>query len=112
MSGFFAIFNRDGRPVDRELVQTMPEGFSYWEPDDRGVWYDGPVALGHTMLWNTPESKLEKLPSRKDHLVITIDARLDNREEMAGQLGLDDCPLNEITESEFILRAYNQIGIK
>ncbi len=109
MSGIFGIFNRNGKPVDKEIVSTMLDTISSWDPDDRGTWIDGSVALGHTMLWNTPESKLEHLPSSKDHLSITMDARLDNREELAEKLSMNR-PLLQITDSDFILAAYRKWG--
>lgn len=33
-----------------------------WGPDASGVWSQGPVGLGHLMLYNTPESPHESLP--------------------------------------------------
>ena len=110
MSGIFGIFNRNRKPVDKEIVNTMLDAISYWEPDDRGIWTEGPVALGHTMLWNTPESKLEHLPNKQDHLVITMDARLDNREELVEKFDMTDRPLRQITDSDFILAAYRKWG--
>ena len=110
MSGIFGIFNRNGKPVDKEIIDTMLDAISYWEPDDRSTWTEGPVALGHTMLWNTPESKLEYLPNKQDHLVITMDARLDNREELAEKLDMIDRSLGQITDSDFILAAYRKWG--
>ncbi len=50
MSGIFGIYNRNGKPADKEIVTTMLDGMSYWQPDDRGIWIQGPVALGHAML--------------------------------------------------------------
>lgn len=112
MSGIFGIFNRNGKPVDvdREIVNTMLDASSSWGPDDHGTWISGPVALGHTMLWNTPESKLEHLPSTQEHLSITMDARLDNREELAEKLSMKHQPLRQITDSDFILAAYRRWG--
>lgn len=110
MSGIFGIFNRNDTPVDQKIVNTILDGISYWEPDDRGTWLHGPVALGHTMLWNTPESKFEHLPNKQDHLAITMDARLDNREELAEQLDITNRPLEQITDSDFILAAYQKWG--
>ncbi len=110
MSGIFGIYNRNGESVDKETVDVMLDAMSYWGPDDKGTWIDDNVALGHTMLWNTPESKFEHQPSRQEHLVITMDARLDNREELAGQVDLPDRPIAEITDSDFILAAYKKWG--
>lgn len=110
MSGIFGIFNRDGKPVDKEIVNTMLDATSYWEPDERNLWRESSVALGHAMLWNTPESKYEHLPLVKDALVLTMDARIDNRDELMKELELPDRPIEEIGDSEFILAAYRKWG--
>jgi len=62
------------------------------------------------MLWNTPESKYEYLPLRKDAYVLTMDARIDNREELAKELVLPNRSNEEIGDSEFILAAYAKWG--
>lgn len=110
MSGIFGIFNRDGKPVDNEIVNTMLDAMSYWEPDECHTWIDGSVALGHAMLWNTPESKYEHLPLEKDALILTMDARIDNRDELMKELELPDRPIEQIGDSEFILVAYRKWG--
>lgn len=112
MSTIFGIFNRDSKPVSAKIIQKMLDAMSYWKPDESGNWCMGPVALGHAMLWNTPESRLEHLPAKQDHLVITMDARLDNREELAGLLEMTDHPIQQTTDSEFILAAYRRWGKK
>jgi len=110
MSGIFGIFNRKGKSIEKNTVDTMLDAISYWEPDDRGTWTEGSVALGHAMLWNTPESKLEHLPSQQNHLAITMDVRLDNREELAEKLQMSDRSIDKITDSDFILEAYDKWG--
>ena len=110
MSGIFGIFNRNGNLVEEKTVNAMLDTMSYWGPDDKGVLIDGPVVLGHTMLWNTPESKYEHFPLEKNACVLTMDARIDNREELLKVLKLPDRPLKEIGDSEFILAAYTKWG--
>lgn len=110
MSTIFGIYNRSEKPVKAEILQKMHVAMSYWLPDESGDWHRGAVALGHEMLWNAPESKLEHLPAKRDHLVITMDARLDNREALAKQLDMADRPLQQIADSELILAAYCQWG--
>ena len=110
MSGIFGIFNRNGKTVKEKTVNTMLDTMSCWKPDDKGVWIDGPVALGHTMLWNTPESKYEHLPLKKDAYILTMDARIDNRDELVKELDLPNLPIEEIGDSEFILAAYQKWG--
>ena len=110
MSGFFGIFNRNGKPVDKKIAEDMLKVMSAWEPDEQNIWIDGSVAFGHTMLWNTPESKYEHLPLQEDAYVLTMDARIDNRDELANEIELPDRPLSQIGDSEFILGAYKKWG--
>ncbi|MBN2249663.1 MAG: hypothetical protein JW682_04890 [Campylobacterales bacterium] len=110
MSGIFGIFNRNGEPVEKNIADVMLEAMSYWKPDDMCTWVDGPVVLGHTMLWNTPESKFERLPLAHDTCVLSMDARIDNRDQLLEELDLPDRPISEIGDSEFILAAYKKWG--
>ena len=50
------------------------------------------VAFGHQMLQTTPESIHEKLPfeDKNSGLVITADARIDNREELSKDLDIEN----------------------
>ena len=110
MSGFFGIFNRNGIPVEPAVADTMLEAISYWNPDERFVKLSDTVALGHAMLHNTPESFHEHLPIEQDSLMLTADARIDNREELLEQLELPNRSADEIGDSEFILAAYRKWG--
>lgn len=112
MSGFFGIFNCNGKPVEKEIITTMLDAISYWDPDETGVWSEGSVALGHAMLWNTPESKYETFPLNKDVYVLTMDARIDNRDELLEELELPNRPSLEMGDSEFILAAYKRWGVE
>lgn len=108
MSGIFGIYHRDEKSLEKKIATSLLETISYWNPDEKGIWSEGSIAFGHAMLWNTPESKLEHLPNKQDHLAITMDVRLDNRKELAEQLHITDRPLDEITDSDLILAAYKK----
>ena len=110
MSGFFGIFNRNGNKVEKKIAENMLESMSSWDPDESDLWIDGHVALGHAMLWNTPESKYEHLPLQKDVYVLIMDARIDNRDDLVKEVELPDRPISEIGDSEFILAAYEKWG--
>jgi asparagine synthase (glutamine-hydrolysing) len=112
MSGIAGIYFLDGRPVDPELVQSMINSIAHRGPDGSGVWTDGSVGLGHRMLWTTPESLTEKLPlkDKTGNLVITGDARIDNRDELIPALNFNGRPRETITDSEIILTAYEKWG--
>lgn len=91
----------------------MQEAFVQWFSDDRGIWSEGSVGLGHNMLWNTPESRLERLPAMDDHagqlLCVTADVRLDNRTELIEKLDINQ-PLDTVTDSQLLLEAYRKWG--
>ncbi|MCE7699855.1 MAG: lasso peptide isopeptide bond-forming cyclase, partial [Methanobacterium paludis] len=82
------------------------------EEDRSSTWCEGPVALGHQMLLTTPESLHEKLPidDEQSGLVITADARIDNRKELSKLLELEN--IENIPDSLFILKAYEKWGEK
>jgi len=110
MSGFFGIYHRDGRPQDSSILSRVAESMDHRGPDGADVWKNGALALGHCMLRTTPESLGEKLPYADNDagLVITSDARIDNREELAKQLGLAERLKSGIPDSQLILAAYKK----
>ena len=110
MSAITGIFYRDGRKVGPELIKKMNDKLSHRGPDGSAVWCEGPVALGHQMLWTTPESLHEKLPfeDNESGLVITADTRIDNRDELSKELDIED--KEEVSDSYFILKAYQMWG--
>lgn len=112
MSGIAGIYFRDGRTVERTDLERMVEILAHRGPDGSGIWSDGSVGLAHRMLWTTPESLHERLPlvSRSGQLAITADARLDNRADLIGQLGLAGPAAREIPDSALILAAYEKWG--
>jgi len=50
------------------------------------------------------------LPMQRDGLVITADARIDNRDELIESLRLQNLPVEKITDSDLILAAYQHWG--
>jgi asparagine synthase (glutamine-hydrolysing) len=108
MSGIAGIFFRDGRPAEPEALERMGSALAHRGPDGKGVWIEGAAGIGHLMLHVTPESLHEKLPLVKGDLVITADARIDNREELLTTLRLSEQP--RLADSELILAAYERWG--
>jgi asparagine synthase (glutamine-hydrolysing) len=111
MSGIVGIYYLDGRPVDRADIQRMVDILAHRGPDGAGIWCEGPVGLGHLMLHDTPESLHETLPLVREDgdLVITSDARIDNRDELISLLRIER-PSEEVCDSEMILTAYEKWG--
>lgn len=112
MSGIIGIYFRDGRTVDPMDLSQMLDTLAYRGPDGSGTWLSGPVGLGHCMLYTTPESLHEHLPlvNSNGDIILTADARIDNREELLKALAMNTQPASEISDSEIILKAYEHWG--
>ena len=112
MSAITGIYYGDGRVVAPEHLASMSATLAHRGSDGSNIWYESSIGLGHRMLWTTPESLLEKLPftSKNQELVITADARLDNRQELIALLDFNHIPPEKITDSQLILAAYETWG--
>lgn len=85
---------------------------SAWTPDSIVRWRQGEAALGHLALWTTPEAVGEICPYCESNsgIVVTADARIDNRDDLIAKLGLKDRPAGEIGDSELIALSYLKWG--
>ncbi|MGH7914669.1 MAG: asparagine synthase-related protein [Candidatus Binataceae bacterium] len=112
MSGIAAVYNLDGRPADRSLISAMLAAAAYRGPDGLNSWIDGPVALGHAMLRTTPEALDESQPlvDEGSGLVLAMDGRVDNRDELKELLERQGLRLTGGTDAEIVLRAYQRWG--
>lgn len=110
MGAIVGFYGLDGRPARADQISRMLATLAYRGPDGQASWIKGPVGLGHCMLYSTPESLQEILPSALGGLVITADARIDNREELIRSLGPDAMPAGQATDSDLILSAYRKWG--
>lgn len=112
MSAIAGLYHPDGRPVAQASLVAMTDSLTHRGPDGGGVWCRGPVGLGRRMLWTTPESCLETGPlvDRTGDLVLTADARIDNREELLAALGMAERVPVKVSDGELILAAYEKWG--
>lgn len=104
MSALAGLLRLDGSPVEEGELWAMVETMAHRGEDGAAVWAEGAVGLGHRMRHTTPESLRERLPlaTPDGGLVITADARIDNRDELIAALGVPE----SLTDSELILQAY------
>jgi asparagine synthase (glutamine-hydrolysing) len=112
MSGIVGIFQRDGAPADRALIQNLTRFLAFRGPDARDVWAKDSVAFGNTSMHTTVEALCERQPACLDgNLVITADARLDCRDELEIKLISAGQKIpRPISDSEFLLHAYAAWG--
>lgn len=111
MSGICGIINLDGSLLKPGVLQNMAHAASHRGPDGIRYYTDGGVGLVNLALNVTPESVRESQPliSRDGNLILTADARIDNRRELIrslkGHLKKDDP-----TDADLILASYQRWG--
>ena len=112
MSGIFGIIRKPGAPVADVELDSMADALKHRGPDGIRRISMKNAGLGHCMLQCTPESAGEVLPLQDEAsgLSITADARIDNREQLMGELGIRSGGGRRATDSELILRAYRRWG--
>ena len=112
MSAIMGIYYPDGKAIALEHLEDMMEILVHRGSDNANIWHESSVGFGHRMLWTTPESLVEKLPftSHNKDLVITAEARIDNRDELNCWLEIEESERSRITDSQSILMAYEKWG--
>ena len=112
MSGIAGILHFDGRPVEPGQVEAMTAAMQYRGPDGIHHWRKGNVALGQCMLRTTPESLEETQPltNEDESLVLVMDGRVDNWEELRRELLGQGAVLRTRADAELVLRAYEVWG--
>lgn len=113
MSSIYGLCKLDRSPAEQKVLKDMEAVLDHWEPDARGTWMQKNVAMGHLMLWNTPESKIEPLPfsHHESQLTITADARIDNRTDIIRILNIE-ATKSDIPDSQLILGLYKKLGTR
>ncbi len=108
MSGFVALFRRDGAAVDGALLKGLTAFLGFRGPDARETWISGPIGLGHTLLRTSRSSANERQPVSFDgQRWIVADARLDRRGELRDWLiGAGQDVERDASDAELVLHAY------
>lgn len=109
MSVQAGIWNFDGRSVDRAVLESYSQRLAKCGPDGEDMFLDGAIGILYRPFHTTAESRLERQP----HIstlgnVITWDGRLDNREQLAEQLG--GRPSITMTDVEIVAAAFDRWG--
>jgi len=112
MSGIAGIIHFDGAPVEPDQVESMTAAIAHRGPDGINHWVKGSVALGQCMLCTTPESLEETQPltNEDESLVLVMDGRVDNWEELRRHLLGRGAVLRTRADAELVLRAYEIWG--
>jgi asparagine synthase (glutamine-hydrolysing) len=93
--------------VERQINVMARRG-----PDGRHVYCHGPLGLGHALMRVTEEDSygVQPLVDHAAGIALAADLRLDNRDELAQWLAIDEASLARLSDSALLLRAYKAWG--
>lgn len=98
----------DGAPVEPGMAEKMTAAMPGRGPDGIRHWQGASVALSQCMLRTTPEALEETQPlvNEDSSVVLVMDGRVDNREELQRELRSRGAVLRDRSDAELVLRAY------
>jgi len=114
MSGICGLVHWDDAPVAHEDLRVMAEAAAYRGSDGIRYRIDGHVGIANLATNVTPESLLEEQPlaSPDRLLLLTADARIDNRADLIDVLGAENLLASDPpTDADLILAAYRRWGL-
>ncbi len=107
MTAIAGLIRLDGGPVDGATIARMGSVLESCGPDSQKHWQGGGSALLRTLLRVTPEDALDRQPlvdpASRD--VLVFDGRIDNRDELARELGIAAAEVVRMADSELVQRA-------
>jgi asparagine synthase (glutamine-hydrolysing) len=112
MSGIAGLWRLSGEPVESPILGGVAVSLARRGQEGVATWHQGSVGMASALCRTTPESEHVVLPlvSTRGDLVLTADARLDNRAELIDLLQLTDRPAHLIPDGQLILAAYQRWG--
>src|SRR5258708_27971346 len=90
MSVQVGVWNLDGEPVHQEFLARIGKSIAQSGPDGDFPYINGSLGMLYRPFHTTSESRLDRQPYRSAKgYVVTWDGRLDNRDELMTQLGIE-----------------------
>ncbi len=112
MCGIAGIVYRDGRPVDRGLVQRMGACLRHRGPDDEGEYTGGGAGIAHTRLSIIDLSEGGRQPMRSDdgRYVVAYNGEVYNFRELRHTLERCGHEFRGRSDTEVVLRSFIEWG--
>ena len=110
MSAVFGIIDFAYRTINPQWIKSMQDNLSHRGPDGQGIYEENSIVMGHLLLKVTPESEYENNPHIENGMVITANARLDERETLMDKLNISPLEREQITDPVLLLRSYQKWG--
>jgi asparagine synthase (glutamine-hydrolysing) len=96
--------------TSKEAVEKMADTLRHRGPDDRGIYLDANISLGHTRLSILDLSPKGHQPMESENLVIVYNGEIYNFKELKKQLESKGYRFNSGTDTEVLLHSYHCWG--
>ncbi len=112
MSAIAGIVHLDSRPARKDELSGAFASLARYGPHGSAIRLSGRAGFVHALTRATPEAVEPQQPwiDPKSGLLITADARLDDRGRLIRSLGLGDVSTNAQQDCQLILAAYRKWG--
>ncbi|MGB8600671.1 MAG: asparagine synthase-related protein, partial [Rhizomicrobium sp.] len=109
MTGICGLWYRDGRPA-AEGCARMRRALQIYGPHRAGQWDGGEITLGIQLFRMLPEDRFDRQPlvGGAGRFVLLADVRLDNRPELAAQLGWSHERVRDAADADYVLAAWEK----
>lgn len=113
MCGIVGVWQFDGRAVDPSSAREMRDTLIHRGPDDAGLWTEGPLSLGHRRLSIIDLSEAGRMPmaSPDGSVRAVFNGEVYNFRSLRAELEAKGHSFLSETDSEVVLRAYEQWGV-
>lgn len=101
------IYGYTGKVLASDL---MGDALRHWEPDREAIFSTKDIFLGALELYKTPECLISPQPFKYKDYFVVADCRIDNREDLAIDLNIND--ISKHSDIEFVARAFEKYGEK
>lgn len=110
MCGVVGIRRFDGRPPDRDLLQTMTNILSHRGPDDSGTWVQGDMGFGHRRLSIIDVAKsAQPMVSASGRSTICFNGEILNYRKLRSEISY---PFVTDGDTETLLALYERHGME
>ena len=112
MCGIVGILNRNGQPVQTELISRMTETLAHRGPDGDGIWCDLNIGFGHRRLAVVDLSLAGHQPMTNEDgtVILTYNGEIYNHLDLRDDLVAGGHGFRSRTDSEVIIHAYEEWG--
>ena len=112
MCGICAVMNRDGAPVDRQLLGDMTTRLSHRGPDGSGSYLNGEIGLGHRRLSIIDvEGGKQPITNEDGSIHLVFNGEIYNYIELTEELKSKGHTFITRSDTEVIVHGYEEWGV-